>query len=169
MKRILVILFIVSLSYVLFAQEGKTEKLEGRQAPNFKLESMGGDYVQLSNYLGKGPVLISFWATWCKPCAEELSKKIYKEFEPKGLKIIAISTDNEKTVSKVKPFVKSRAYPFEILLDPNSEVARKYYAYNIPYSVLLDKNGTIVYSHLGYMKGDELTVKNKLEEIFKEN
>ncbi len=171
MKSILIILFLVSLSPILFAQEGNAKKLEGRKAPDFKLETMDGDYVQLSDYLGKGPVLIAFWATWCKPCAEELTefKKTYKEFEPKGLKIVAISIDNEKTASKVKPFVKSRDYPFDILLDPNSDVARKYYAYNIPYSVLLDKNGTIVYSHLGYMKGNELTINKKIEEIFKEN
>ena len=131
---------------------------------------MDGDFVQLNDYLGKAPVLISFWATWCKPCAEELTelKKIYKEYKSKGFKIIAISIDNEKTVSKVKPFVKSRNFPFDILLDTNSETARKYYAYNIPYSVLLNKTGTIVYSHLGYMKGDELTVEKKIQELYKE-
>ena len=80
---------------------------------------------------------------------------------------LAISIDDERTVAKVKPFVKSKRYPFNVLLDTNSEVARKYYAQNIPYSVLLDKTGSIVYTHLGYMKGDELKMKNKIDELIK--
>ena len=85
----------------------------------------------------------------------------------KGFNMVAISTDTEKSVSKVKPFVKSKDYPFTVLLDTNSEVARKYYANAMPYSVILDSKGNIVYSHLGYKKGDELQVRKKLEELLK--
>lgn len=139
----------------------------GRKAPNFKLENLDGKYVELKNMLGKGPILISFWATWCKPCIEELAeyKKLQDEFRSQGFNILAISTDDEKTVAKVKPFVKSKSYNFTILLDTNSEVARKFYAQAIPYSVLLDKNGNIVYSNLGYKKGDEIQLKKKVEEL----
>jgi peroxiredoxin len=94
-------------------------------------------------------------------------KDIYEDYKDKGFKILAISIDNERTVAKVKPFVRSKRYPFTVLLDTNSEVARKYYAQNVPYSVLLDKNGKIVYTHLGYMKGDELKMKNKLDKLIK--
>lgn len=171
MRRILIIVFILSLSLFMFGQNDNAKKLEGRKAPNFKLATMDGDYAQLSDYLGKGPVLICFWATWCKPCVEELTefKKLYKEYKSQGFTIVAISIDNERTVSKVKPFVKSKNFPFNILLDSNSEVARKYYAYNVPYSVLVNKDGIIFYSHLGYMKGDELNVKKKIEELLKES
>lgn len=164
---LVIVLFVSFLHFNMFAQS--EENNAGRKAPNFKLENLNGDYVELNDFLGKGPVLLSFWATWCKPCIEELAeyKKLYKEYEPKGLKILAISTDNEKTVAKVKPFVRSKGYPFVILLDTNSEVARQYYANPIPYTVLLDREGKIVYSHLGYMRGDELKVKNELDGLLK--
>lgn len=165
MKKLIVIPFFLLFVMNLFAQA--QEEPTGRSAPDFKLENVDGKYVSLKDELGDGPVLISFWATWCKPCIEEMTKykDLYEEFKDKGLKIFAISTDDERTVAKVKPFVKSKKYPFTILLDTNSDVARKYYAQNIPYSVLIDKNGKIIYTHLGYMKGDELKMQNKIEEL----
>lgn len=141
----------------------------GRKAPNFKLENIDKKYVELNKETGDGPVLLSFWATWCKPCVEELAEfsKIYKEYKDQGFKMFAISTDNEKSVSKVKPLVKSKGYEFPVLLDTNSETARIYYANPIPYTVLLDKNGNIVYTHRGYTKGDEIQLKEKLIELLK--
>jgi peroxiredoxin len=117
--------------------------------------------VELNNEVGEGPILLSFWATWCKPCIEELAeyKKIYKDYKDKGFKMFAISTDDERTVAKVKPFVKSKGFDFPVLLDTNSDISRLYYAQSVPYSVILDKKGMIIYSHLGYMKGDEIKVR----------
>ena len=168
MKKLIIILPIFLLLCInIFAQE--QEEQTGRNAPEFKLEDLDGSYVSLKDELGNGPVLISFWATWCKPCIEEMTKykEIYEDYKDKGLKILAVSIDDERTVAKVKPFVKSKHYPFTVLLDTNSDVARKYYAQNVPYSVLLDKTGKIVYTHLGYMKGDELKMKNKIDELIK--
>ena len=158
MKVLKTLLLIFFFSLQLFSQNDS----EGiRKGPNFKLEDLDGNTVELNSELGDGPVLLSFWATWCKPCLEELNeyKKIYGEYKDKGFKMYAISTDDEKTVAKVKPFVKSKNYEFPILLDTNSDVARLYYAKPVPYSVILDKKGFIIYSHLGYMKGDEVKVK----------
>jgi peroxiredoxin len=167
MKKLMLLPLFLLIIMNVFAQS--QEEQTGRTAPEFKLESLDGNYISLKDELGDGPVLISFWATWCKPCVEEMSKykDIYEDYKDKGFKILAISIDNERTVAKVKPFVRSKRYPFTVLLDTNSEVARKYYAQNVPYSVLLDKSGKIVYTHLGYMKGDELKMKNKLDELIK--
>ncbi len=166
MKKLIVISLFLLFCGNLLAQE---QEQTGRSAPDFKLENVEGNYVSLKNELGDGPVLLSFWATWCKPCIEEMTKykDIYEKYKDRGFKILAISIDDERTVAKVKPFVKSKHYPFPVLLDTNSEVARKYYAQNVPYSVLIDKTGNIVYTHLGYMKGDELKMKNKIDELIK--
>jgi peroxiredoxin len=165
MMKLLIIPLFLLLVINLHSQE--QEKQITGNAPEFKLENVDGENVSLKDELGKGPILLSFWATWCKPCVEELIKykDLYEQYKDKGLKIFAISTDDERTVAKVKPFVKSKKYPFIVLLDTNSEVARKYYAQNVPYSVLLDKNGKIIYTHLGYMKGDELKMQNKIDEL----
>ncbi|HKB86075.1 MAG TPA: TlpA disulfide reductase family protein [Ignavibacteriaceae bacterium] len=165
MKKLIVLPLFILFAVNLFAQA--EEDQTGRSAPEFKLENVDGNYVSLKDELGNGPILISFWATWCKPCIEEMTKykSIYEDYKDKGFKVLAVSVDDERTVAKVKPFVRSKNYPFLVLLDTNSEVARKYYAQNVPYSVLLDKDGNIVYTHLGYMKGDELKMKNKIDEL----
>jgi len=167
LKRILLIVFILSAVTATFSQEETATR--GKKAPNFKLEDLDDNIIELKSLLGKGPILISFWATWCKPCVEELSEfsKIFNEYSSRGFQMLAISTDNEKSLCKVKPFVKSKKYKFPVLLDTNSEVARKYQAQAVPYSVILDKEGNIVYSHLGYMKGDEIHVKKKIDEMLK--
>lgn len=164
--KILTYLFL-ALTIAVFANAQEETTQTGRKAPNFKLENIEGDYVELNQYLGKGPVLLSFFATWCKPCLEEMveNQKLYDEYKEKGFQLIGISTDDERTVAKVKPYVRSKHYTFPILLDTNSEVSRIYYAQAIPFTVLLDKNGTIVYSHLGYMRGDELQIKKRVKEM----
>lgn len=162
--RFLKILFFVLLTISVTTAQ---EESETTKAPNFMLEDLNGEYVELNELLGEGPILISFWATWCKPCVEELAqyKKIYNEFKDDGLIMLGISTDNEKSVAKVKPYIKSKGYDFTILLDTNSEVARKFYARAVPYTVVLDKEGNIVYQHLGYKKGDEIKVKNLIKSL----
>ncbi|MGB5530901.1 MAG: TlpA disulfide reductase family protein, partial [Ignavibacteriaceae bacterium] len=77
----------------------------------------------------------------------------------------AIATDDEKTVAKVKPLVKIKKYNFPVLYDTEGTVARMYYAYDMPFYVLIDNQGRIVYSHLGYMKGDEIELENKIIDL----
>jgi peroxiredoxin len=165
MKFLLLLVFVFIVSLPVLAQN--EEDITGRKAPNFKLVNLDGKYVELNKETGNGPILLSFWATWCKPCLEEMVElnKIYIEYKDKGFKIFAISTDAEKSVAKVKPYIKSKGYNFPVLLDANNEVARKYYAQQMPYTILIDKNGNIVYSHLGYMKGDEQKVEKLVSDL----
>jgi len=168
MKLVFSLITVFLFSFFITAQE--TEELAGRKAPNFVLENLDGDYVELNQEIGEGPVLLSFWATWCKPCIEELAefKKLYNEYKDKGFKILAISTDSERTVAKVKPFVKSKNYDFPVLYDTSGDVARIYYARAVPFTVLIDDKGAIVYSHLGYMRGDEQFVTSKVKEMIEQ-
>ena len=82
--------------------------------------------------------------------------------------LIAISMNDQKTVAKVKPYIRSKGYDFPVLYDTNNDAARIYYALAIPYSVIIDKGGRVVYTHLGYMKGDEIEVDNKIKQLLKD-
>ncbi len=161
-KRYLALFFIL-LTALTMAQN------QQKKIPNAKLEDLEGKKVQLKSYLGKGPVLVSFWATWCKPCQEELGEyqKIYNEFKSKGFNLLAVSIDDEKSVSKVKPLVKAKNFSFPVLLDINSDAARDLYVQDVPHIFLVDAKGNIVYSHRGYKKGDELELKKKITALLK--
>jgi len=165
MKLLLLVTFLFLISLPIIAQN--EEDITGRKAPNFKLVNLDGKYVELNSETGNGPILLSFWATWCKPCLEEMVEfnKIYEQYKDKGFSLLAISTDTEKSVAKVKPYIKSKGYNFPVLLDTNSETARKYYAQQMPYTVIIDKSGNIVYTHLGYMKGDEQKVEKLIIDL----
>ena len=169
MKICITILLAMVFSIFVTAQEDTDKEI--KKAQNFTLEDMEGDFVELNELTGEGPLLLSFWATWCKPCVEEMRElnKLYEEYKSDGFNLVAISIDSEKSVSKVKPFIKSKNYDFTVLMDTNSEVARMFYAQTVPYTVLLDSNGSIVYSHLGYKKGDEKEIEKLIKSLIKKS
>lgn len=142
---------------------------EGKKAPDFKLEDLNGKTVELKSVYKKGITILSFWATWCKPCMEEMTElnDLYLAFKEKGLNLLAIATDNEKTVARVKPHIKSHGFTFSVLYDTNSEAARKYFAQSIPHTVVIDMQGKIVYTHSGFVKGDEKKLKEVIEKLLK--
>jgi len=165
MRKMITVILILIFYIALSAQQEAGQDI--KKAQNFILEDLDGEFVELYEITGDGPILLSFWATWCKPCVEEMKElnKIYEEYKSEGFNLVAISIDSEKSVSKVKPFIKSKNYDFIVLLDTNSEVARTFYAQAVPYSVLLDENGSIVYSHMGYKKGDEKEILNLIKSL----
>ncbi len=137
------------------------------KAIDFTLNDINGEEITLSDYCGHGPILLSFWATWCKPCKEEMIylNKLYKKYSPEGFVLFAISVDSERSLSKIKPYVKSHGFRFPVLLDTDGETARNYYARVVPFSVLINKKGEIVWTHTGYKHGDEVQLEEEIKKI----
>ncbi len=152
---------------VLFAQSNISAG-SGRLAPNFKLENLDSEIIELKNFIGKGPILICFWSSCCKSAVSQIEafSDLYDDYEAQGFTLIAIATDDEKTVAKVKPYIKSKKYKFPVLYDTDGNVSRMYYAFDIPFCVLINKSGRIVYTHRGYMKGDEIDLHKKVKVLF---
>ena len=134
-------------------------------AQNVNIENLKGEKILFSDLIkGDKPVIVSFLATWCKPCLMEMDalKEIKEEWEGK-IRIVSISIDDSRSKNKVPSFVKGRNYPFEIYMDSNQELYKKLNVLNVPF-LFIFSNGKQVYKHSGYSPGDE---EYLLEEAMK--
>lgn len=168
-KQIIILGFILSAFSASSAQDDSGNN-SNRTAPNFKLESIEREVIELNNFIGKGPVLLCFWSSCCKSAVMQIEafSSLYKKYKDKHFIMLAIATDDEKTVAKVKPYVKSKNFKFPVLYDTDGNVARTYYVFDVPLSVLIDLNGKVVHSHQGYMKGDEIELENLIIGLLKD-
>jgi len=130
---------------------------KGGSVPNFVLKNLEGKNVALADLKTKGPVLIDFWATWCKPCLREMPhiEALHKQYGPQGLQVVAISVDDTRSEVKAKSYVKTHGFTFNVLFDPNQRTLRELQGVTCPYLVLVSPEGERLYTHSGYRDGDE--------------
>ena len=122
----------------------------GDMAPNFTVEMLDGSKIELSSLRGK-VVLISFWATWCPPCRQELAhlqEGVIDHFAGRDLVVLPISRGEERKT--VEAFLKKMDYTFDVGLDKSQEIYRRYATNYIPRSVVVGKDGKVVYVAVGY-------------------
>jgi thiol-disulfide isomerase/thioredoxin len=136
--------------------------------PKVELKNIHGEYINLENVVEKDQVLVvSLWATWCVPCINELDaiQEYYEDWqEETNFKLIAVSIDNSRTTSRVKPLVNGKEWDYEVLLDVNQDLKRALNANTVPYLIIV-KNNKIVYSHSGYTPGSEIELYEKIKEF----
>lgn len=156
-EKLFVLIFISSLSLV--AQE----KLN--VFPTVDIKNIEGKIINTDEFDNGGkPIIVSFWATWCKPCAKELDaiSEVYDEWQDEtGVKLLAISIDDARNTAKIAPFANGKDWPYEIYLDANSDLKRALNVNAIPHTFLLNGKKEIVWQHTSYFDGDE-------DELFEE-
>ncbi len=168
--KIYISFLIVFISVLnLSAQEGNTDSsFFAKKIPALKLKDYKGKILNTAELGLKGPIVFSFWATWCAPCKKELNAihDLYTDWQAEtGVTLVAVSIDDEKTKSQVPIYVDGKGWEYLILLDPNGDFKRAMGVNNVPHTFLVDTTGTIVYSHNNYAPGDEEKLYEEIKKL----
>ena len=135
---------------------------------SFVTRDINGKVVNLDDHKDK-IVMLNFWATWCAPCMAEMPhlQKIQNKYKDELL-LIAVSVDEARDKSKIKPYIKSRGYDFTVVHDDDRSIMTFYNpTMELPYNIILNHNRDIVYQSAGYQPGKELVFKKILKSIVK--
>ena len=139
--------------------------------PSVTLTDINGNSVNTAVLSNDGkPMVISFFATWCKPCQRELKAihEVYDDWQDEtGVKVIAVSIDEAQNAQKVKPLVEGKGWDYEVLLDTNSEFKRQLGVNDIPHVFVTDGEGNIVWNHQGYVDGGEEDILEAVKKAMK--
>jgi cytochrome c biogenesis protein CcmG, thiol:disulfide interchange protein DsbE len=159
--------FLIAAGFMLAAGIASAQK----SLPNVEAKTLDGQVVNLVEEYGgeNGKItILSFWATWCKPCQAELDAiaDLYPDWQENyNVELIAISIDDQRAVAKVGPLVKTKGWEYTVLLGNENDMRNSFGFSSIPQTFVVDKYGNIAYVHNGYSPGDEEALEEKLQGL----
>ncbi|MGZ3556453.1 MAG: TlpA family protein disulfide reductase [Gemmatimonadaceae bacterium] len=135
----------------------------GAQAPAVTVQSLDGKPVDLGSYIGKKPMLIEFWATWCPNCKELMPSLLEAEKKfGKQVKFVAIAVAINQSPERVRRWLAANPLPHDTYYDDQGKAAGAFDAPATSYVVVIDKNGRVVYTGLGGKQDLEAALKKAL-------
>lgn len=136
--------------------DAASEAVEPQRAPSYEAVTLDGDPVSLSDLRGD-VVLLNVWATWCAPCRQEIPElqSLYEEHSERGLRVVGVTVDTRSAAPQVRQFIDDFDMTYDVWWDPDQTVLSKFEAVGVPLTVLIDREGRIVWRHLGaFQRGD---------------
>lgn len=155
----------VLIGLLLLADDAPPVLGRGDRAPGFELPLLqSGEEIALDDLRGQ-VVLVNFWATWCKPCEEEMPamQRLYAAIQPQGFELVAISVD--ESAADVEQFRDRMALGFPIALDPDRTVARAYQTMGFPESILIGTDGRVIERYVGPRDWDAPVYRRRIEGL----
>lgn len=136
----------------------------GFLAPDFTLQTLDGQVIKLADLRGR-PVVISYWATWCEPCKEELPilQQMANEYANSGLQIVTVDAIEQDNIDNIQVLLDQLAVNLPVLLDQQNQFQSVYKQLFFPTSYFIDSNGVIRFIKLGDAKETEL--RTKVEQL----
>jgi peroxiredoxin len=170
--RIKIFLFLsllLALSSTAFAQaQSVQDSVHVLDNLRFNVKTVKGEEMNFASFLGKGPLLVNFWALWCEPCKQEMKafKLLTDKFKAEGVSMISINTDQVKSLAKVRAYVATQGLDFPMLVDPDGDIARDIFSMeSLPYSLILMPDGSVYRKHIGYTAGDEKQTEKEIVDL----
>ena len=169
MNKIILSIAFVILGFSVFSQDTTVAKTTKKfKLPSVDVKTLDGKTINTSQFTNNGkPIIITFWAMWCTNCVKELKaiQDVYDDWQKEtGVKVIAISIDDSKSVDKVKPFVNGKNWDYDVYLDANKDLYRALNVNQIPHTFVINGTGDVVWQHVTYTEGSE----NDLYKVVKE-
>jgi len=152
----------LSILFILLSVSSLSQNI----VPNTKLKNLESEFIYTNDVLTENNFyIVSFWATWCIPCINELDAivDIYEELEKDNIEVIAISTDDARTKKRVRPMINGKDWNFKILLDENHDLKRALNIVGIPHTIIT-KGTKIIYRRIGYSPGEEIDLFEFIRE-----
>lgn len=145
-------------------------QLRAQTIPDVSVENMKGVKVSAKTIcLADKPTVVSLWATWCKPCIQELDavSEVLEEWKKEvDFRYAAVSIDDARAISRARSFASGRGWDgMDFFFDSNAELRRELNVSSIPYVLIYDAGGKLVYSHVGYHPGGEEEILTQLKKI----
>ena len=163
MKKVIIAIVIVVVCSMGFTFDG------GGKLPTVVIKNLDGSKVSTSTFTNNGkPIIISFWATWCVPCTKEIkniSLKLPEWKKEADFNYMTVSIDEPRAEGLVRTYALSQGWSFPFYLDANSDLKRSLSFQNVPYTMIIDKNGKVAFTHTGYEEGGEAEVFAKIKEL----
>jgi cytochrome c biogenesis protein CcmG, thiol:disulfide interchange protein DsbE len=159
-QKLIALMVLLTTNFAVFAQTT-------RSLPTTKVRDINGKPVAFNKAFEEGKVtIVSFWATWCIPCKQEIkaiNSKLTEWKKEADINYAAVSIDDMRDMAKVKTYSTTQKWNFPVYLDPNSDLKRSLNFSNVPFTIIIDKKGKIAHMHTGYEEGGE----NEIFEIAK--